>query len=240
MNEQGPGLDSLARRHLLRNVHQVLRSRAPPPISHPCCLSDTLLLCVPRSPKVVVVGSTNVDLIAYCPKLPRPGEERREVTPHVDGIPKGKIGTFPPRFACRCPETIATSVFNHNTFPGPFNITSLLFLNDARNLPRALVAAWAPSPTATACSPPFPPSAFSPCESPLPIASSTHSARRDRYRRTLAYVELADGRLLNEEIIRQGYGHAYTKYPFNPEMMERFRAAERYARARGLGLWARR
>ena len=46
----------------------------PPPISHPCCLSDTLLLCVPRSPKVVVVGSTNVDLIAYCPKLPRPGE----------------------------------------------------------------------------------------------------------------------------------------------------------------------
>ena len=74
VNEQGPGLDSLARRHLLRNVHQVLRSRAPPPISHPCCLSDTLLLCVPRSPKVVVVGSTNVDLIAYCPKLPRPGE----------------------------------------------------------------------------------------------------------------------------------------------------------------------
>ena len=64
--------------------------------------------------------------------------------------------------------------------------------------------------------------------------------RRDRYRRTLAYVELADGRLLNEEIIRQGYGHAYTKYPFNPEMMERFRAAEREARARGLGLWAQR
>jgi ribokinase len=26
------------------------------------------------APKVVVVGSTNVDLIAYCPKLPRPGE----------------------------------------------------------------------------------------------------------------------------------------------------------------------
>ena len=65
-------------------------------------------------------------------KLPRPGEERREVTPHVDGIPKGKIGTFPPRFACRCPETIATSVFNHDTFPGPFNITSLLFLNDVQ------------------------------------------------------------------------------------------------------------
>ena len=43
--------------------------------------------------------------------MPRPGEERREVTPHVDGIPK---------------------VFNHDTFPGPFNITSLLFLNDVQ------------------------------------------------------------------------------------------------------------
>jgi hypothetical protein len=26
------------------------------------------------APKIVVVGSTNVDLVAYCPKLPRPGE----------------------------------------------------------------------------------------------------------------------------------------------------------------------
>ena len=27
-----------------------------------------------EAPKIVVVGSTNIDLIAYCPKLPRPGE----------------------------------------------------------------------------------------------------------------------------------------------------------------------
>ena len=27
---------------------------------------------------------------------------------------------------------MATSVFNHDTFPGPFNITSLLFLNDVQ------------------------------------------------------------------------------------------------------------
>ena len=38
--------------------------------------------------------------------------------------------------------------------------------------------------------------------------------RTDRYGRTLAYVFLEDGRLLNLEIIEQGYGHAYTKYPF--------------------------
>lgn len=35
----------------------------------------------------------------------------------------------------------------------------------------------------------------------------------------------SDSLLVNEEIIRQGYGHAYTKYPSDPAMMEKFRAA---------------
>ena len=60
--------------------------------------------------------------------------------------------------------------------------------------------------------------------------------KRDRYGRTLAYVWLPDGELLNLEIIRQGYGFAYTKYPFF--RMEEFRAAEREARDKGRGLWA--
>lgn len=38
--------------------------------------------------------------------------------------------------------------------------------------------------------------------------------RRDKYRRLLAYVYLQDGTFLNAEIIKQGYGFAYTKYPF--------------------------
>jgi micrococcal nuclease len=38
--------------------------------------------------------------------------------------------------------------------------------------------------------------------------------RRDRYGRILAYVYLLDGTLLNAEIIKQGYGFDYTKYPF--------------------------
>jgi len=38
--------------------------------------------------------------------------------------------------------------------------------------------------------------------------------RRDRYGRILAYVYLMDGTFLNAEIIKQGYGFAYTKYPF--------------------------
>jgi len=59
---------------------------------------------------------------------------------------------------------------------------------------------------------------------------------RDKYGRLLRYVLLPDGTLLNAEIIRQGYGHAYLRYPF--AKMEEFRALEREARDRGLGLWA--
>ena len=44
--------------------------------------------------------------------------------------------------------------------------------------------------------------------------------------------------LLNAEIIRQGYGFAYTVFPFR--MMEQFRALEREAREAGRGLWASR
>ncbi len=59
---------------------------------------------------------------------------------------------------------------------------------------------------------------------------------KDRYGRTLGYIYLEDGRLLNLEIIEKGYGHAYTRFPFS--RMEEFRAAERYARETGRGLWA--
>lgn len=61
--------------------------------------------------------------------------------------------------------------------------------------------------------------------------------RHDRYRRTLAYVFLADGTFVNEEIIRQGYGFAYTRFPF--KYLERFRQLEREAREQGRGLWGR-
>jgi hypothetical protein len=38
--------------------------------------------------------------------------------------------------------------------------------------------------------------------------------RQDKYGRTLAYVYLENGTFVNAEIIRQGYGFAYTRYPF--------------------------
>jgi micrococcal nuclease len=59
--------------------------------------------------------------------------------------------------------------------------------------------------------------------------------RRDKYNRILAYVYLMDGTFLNAEIIKQGYGFAYAKYPF--KYMEEFRQYEREARENGRGLW---
>ncbi|HUU12077.1 MAG TPA: thermonuclease family protein [Terriglobia bacterium] len=59
----------------------------------------------------------------------------------------------------------------------------------------------------------------------------------DIYGRTLAYVYLPDRTLLNGEIIRQGYGHAYTRFPFRYE--REFVGLELEARAAGRGLWAR-
>jgi micrococcal nuclease len=61
--------------------------------------------------------------------------------------------------------------------------------------------------------------------------------RRDRYGRTLAYLYLADGRFVNLEMVRQGYAHAYVKYPFR--LMDEFVAAEHEAREANRGMWGR-
>ena len=60
--------------------------------------------------------------------------------------------------------------------------------------------------------------------------------RKDRFGRTLAYVYLPDATFLNAEIVRQGYGHAYTLFPFR--YLDQFRAYEREAREAERGLWA--
>ncbi len=58
---------------------------------------------------------------------------------------------------------------------------------------------------------------------------------RDKYDRLLAYVYLEDGTFLNAEIIKQGYGFAYTK--FNFKYLEEFRQYEKDARENKRGLW---
>jgi micrococcal nuclease len=60
--------------------------------------------------------------------------------------------------------------------------------------------------------------------------------RTDKYGRLLAYLYRApDGLFVNLEIVRQGYGHAYTQYPFTH--LELFRHYEQRAREAGKGLW---
>ncbi|MDR2517157.1 MAG: thermonuclease family protein [Spirochaetaceae bacterium] len=57
---------------------------------------------------------------------------------------------------------------------------------------------------------------------------------RDRYGRLLCYLYTGAG-CFNAELIREGYAHAYTRFPFH--FLEEFRELERGARAAGRGLW---
>ena len=60
--------------------------------------------------------------------------------------------------------------------------------------------------------------------------------KTDKYGRALLYLWRApDGLFVNLEIVRQGYGHAYTRFPF--KHMELFRHYEGKAREAKRGLW---
>ena len=62
-------------------------------------------------------------------------------------------------------------------------------------------------------------------------------ATTDKYGRRLAYLyRVQNGLFVNAEIVRQGYGHAYTRFSF--KWMEQFREYERIAREASKGLWA--
>jgi endonuclease YncB( thermonuclease family) len=58
---------------------------------------------------------------------------------------------------------------------------------------------------------------------------------RDRYGRLLRYVYLPDGRLLSEELVRNGYGFAYTQFPFTKK--DQFVQEETAAKESKKGLW---
>ena len=59
----------------------------------------------------------------------------------------------------------------------------------------------------------------------------------DRYGRRLRYV-LLDGDNFNARLIRDGYAHAYRRFPFSKRT--EFIRLEEQARQRGIGLWNRR
>jgi micrococcal nuclease len=61
--------------------------------------------------------------------------------------------------------------------------------------------------------------------------------REDQYGRTLAYVYIGD-LLLNEEIVRQGFSRAETRFNFRSDFQKRFLAAEEEARKAHRGIWS--
>lgn len=61
------------------------------------------------------------------------------------------------------------------------------------------------------------------------------STNRDRYSRLLRYAYTTDNRLVNAEIIKHGYGFAYTSFPFGKA--DEFKRYEQAAREAGKGLW---
>lgn len=72
-------------------------------------------------------------------------------------------------------------------------------------------------------------------DNPVRLQADELSTNRDRYNRLLRYVYLPDGRLVQEEIIKNGFGFAYTSFPFTKS--DQFRQFETEARTQSKGLW---
>ena len=60
----------------------------------------------------------------------------------------------------------------------------------------------------------------------------------DRYGRTVVLVRLADGTLVNEEMVRAGLAWVYDQYCLREDLCATLRQAQAEARSAGRGLWA--
>jgi len=71
-----------------------------------------------------------------------------------------------------------------------------------------------------------------------PVRLTYEGPRKDRYGRILAWLWYGKdySRLLNADIIRDGYGFSYRKYPTS--RLQQFNRLEAQARKAGRGLWA--
>ena len=67
------------------------------------------------------------------------------------------------------------------------------------------------------------------------LESDQLSTNRDRYDRLLRYVYLPNGSLVNEEIIKGGYGFYYPYFPFSKSA--EFSRAQNVAKGANKGLW---
>lgn len=62
--------------------------------------------------------------------------------------------------------------------------------------------------------------------------------RRDKYGRLLAYIRTTDGRFVNADMLRDGYAVLFT-FPPNVKHVKEFASAQRKARVKKLGIWAK-
>ncbi len=69
------------------------------------------------------------------------------------------------------------------------------------------------------------------------VTLSYDGETRDRHGRTLAYVFLPDGRLLNRLLLEKGYAVVYRRFAFSRK--DEFLAAEAAARQQKVGVWAK-
>ncbi|MCL5023499.1 MAG: thermonuclease family protein [Nitrospirae bacterium] len=60
--------------------------------------------------------------------------------------------------------------------------------------------------------------------------------KRDKYGRLLAYLRNKDGKMINLEMMRDGYAVLFT-FPPNVNYAAELRSAQRCARGKGLGIW---
>ena len=67
------------------------------------------------------------------------------------------------------------------------------------------------------------------------LESDSLSTDRDRYNRLLRYVYLPDNTLVNEDLIKNGYGFYYPYFPFSKA--NEFRTSQASAQASFRGLW---
>jgi endonuclease YncB( thermonuclease family) len=68
------------------------------------------------------------------------------------------------------------------------------------------------------------------------LSSDPESTNRDRYDRLLRYIYLPDGRLVQDELVKNGYAFYYPYFPFTKAAQ--FEADQNAARAAKKGLWA--
>lgn len=73
-------------------------------------------------------------------------------------------------------------------------------------------------------------------EQKVRLEADPTNQNRDRYDRLLRYVYSPDGQLVAQNLIANGYGFAYTQFPFTKK--DDFVKAEEQAKAAAKGLWS--